>query len=171
MKPIIIIILMSLFAGCSIFQTQEKENNSVESAEDTEEVYVFDDPSEDNETEESRSAEIKELEKEIDNTVKENDTVEVDVFDEPVTQQTGAGISKNVSYYLQLGAFSSLKRAEEFASKIETDVPFKLAIIYNTNTTYYNVRSTAYSTRSEVEKVRDALFAKNLFKDAFIVTE
>lgn len=170
LKIFIAIAFLITYYGCSVFQATGKEETAEESSDNVEEVYVFDDVTD--ESDEDRSAEIKELEKELDNTLnKEEQTEEVDVFDEPVVDVPEQSNMNAVNYYLQLGAFSSLKNAEEFASKIESDVPFNLSITYNAKTTFYNVSSTAYSTREEVERIKKSLFEKNLFKDAFIVTQ
>ena len=164
------LFLMSVFIiSCSTFQNTNDEKETSESSDDVEEVYVFDEVSEENEK--AKSEEIKALEKEIDNTLNKEKTEEVDIFDEPVVNTPNTNVQGNALYYLQLGAFSSLKNAEEFAAKIESEVPFNLSIIYSAETTYYNVRSNAYSTRNEVEQIKNDLFKKNVFKDAFIVTE
>lgn len=168
MKTIILVLLVLSFSACSIFQTSEKEEKSAKKDSDTEEVYVFDDVSE----KEDNSDQIKELEKELDKSISnenKNNQQEVDIFDSPVDN---TNISKTGnSFYLQLGAFSTLKRAEQYVDEVENQVPFQLSVIFNSKNSLYTVRSSAYSTKAEVQQIRENLWNRNLFKDSFIVTE
>lgn len=169
MKIIIVFLSVFTFVSCSIFQTTEQKEEKEDVTEydkKIEEVYVFDDVSEN----ESNTEEIDELKKEVDKSLQEKVKQEVDIFDEPIVkndtpQQSGS------KYFLQLGAFTSLGRAEKYVEEIKNTVPFKLSIIFNPNNTYYTVRSKTYTTRKEVEEVRAKLWSNNLFKDAFIITE
>ncbi|MDX1700316.1 MAG: SPOR domain-containing protein [Melioribacteraceae bacterium] len=167
-----IFALLVVFTGCSVFQSSDKSTDESVSEDQAEEVYVFDEiPAE---TDGVKEEEIRQLEEELEKSTQNEKKEEVDVFGEPVEETTPPQqqqVAGAVSYYLQLGAFSSLKRAEDYSKEIESQVPFKLSIIYNSQTSFYNVRSRAYSTREEVELLRDDFWSKNLFKDAFIVTE
>lgn len=169
MKTLLIIGIALLFSGCSIFQTSDTKEEVAEEGEKVDEVYVFDEVSET----EDNSEKIKELEKDINNTLnteKDETIVEVDAFGE--TTKTSSYTSDNGnSFFLQLGAFSSLKNAEQYVGEVDAQVPFVLSIIYNSQTSLYTVRSSEYSTKEEVEVVRDDFWSKGLFKDAFIVTE
>ena len=167
MKSLLFVLLI-IFTGCSIFQSSEKSTEETVSEDQVDEVYVFDEVPADSDAKEE---EIRKLEEELDKT-SGNAKTEVDVFDEPINEPaTQQQVSQATSFFLQLGAFSSLKRAEDYSKEIESQVPFKLSVIYNSQTSYYNVRSKAFSTREEVESLRDDFWSKNLFKDAFIVTE
>ncbi len=167
MRKIFLLVSVFVFISCSIFQTTDQQDETA-SEEDSkvEEVYVFDDVSEN----ESKTEEIDQLKKEIDNKLKEKEKQEVDVFDEPVVTNDTPKQSGN-KYFLQLGAFTTLSRAEQYVKEIDNSVPFVLSIIYNPENSYYTVRSSAYTTRAEIEEVRTKLWSNNLFKDAFIITE
>jgi len=170
MKHLIIVIIIFAFGACSIFQpSQEQEQEQVqEESEKIEEVYVFDEVPED---EDKKEEEIKELEKEIDKAQQETKQAEIDVFDEPVVTQDVSNAIAGSKFFLQLGAFSNLKRAEKYVEEINNQVPFILSIIYNPENSLYTVRSSAYSTKEEVENVRTQLWNSNLFLDSFIITE
>jgi len=174
MKILIIIISLSLLSACSIFQTSEEEETTNKSTPD--EVYVFDEAPDSS----NNSAEIEDLKKEVDNSMqkrknqqdqpsnKQNADQEVSQNDETVFDTQTK--QKN-SFYLQLGAFSTLNRAEQFIKDNESKVPFKMSIVFNNQNGLYTVRSSAYKTKPEAEMMRDGFWRQNMFKDAFIVTE
>lgn len=168
MKILLVLLSVFTFVSCSIFQTTEQqEKESVTKDDDkVEEVYVFDDVSENN----NNTEEIDKLKKEIDKSLEEKEKQEVDVFNEPIIKKDDLQQS-GTKYFLQLGAFTTLSRAEQYVKEINNTVPFVLSIIYNPNNSFYTVRSKSYSTRIEVEEVRSKLWSNNLFKDAFIITE
>ena len=166
MKKLIIILGLLSFSACSIFQTSENEKQSKSSSESTDEVYVFDEVSE----EEVESDKAKELNNQLE-AVKENSNQESDVFDETVNVANSQTTTESTKFYLQLGAFSTLKRAEIFVNENDSQIDFPLSIMYNSKTSLYNVRSTPYSSKSEVQIIKDGFWKRNMFKDAFIVTE
>lgn len=175
MKTLLVVLVALLFSACSIFQPSETQEEVADDGGKVDEVYVFDEVSET----EDNSEKIKELEKDINNTLsneKDETVVEVDAFGETTktvnsTYETTNSSADGESFFLQLGAFSSLKNAEDYVNKIDSQVPFVLSIIYNSQTSLYNVRSSKHPTKEEVENIRDDFWSKNLFKDAFIVTE
>jgi len=173
MKKIILLILAStIFSSCAIFQPTEKEESSKTDEENAEEVYVFDDISET----EDKSEEIKELEEEVDKTissktVSKEKVEETDVFGENVKGDEESEKKLTESFYVQLGAFSTLKNAEQYVKEIKSQLPFQPSIIYNSNNSLYTVRSTALNTKLEAEQLRKELWSKDSFKDSFIVTE
>jgi len=167
MKNLLIISIILTFTACSVFQTEEQQKSSGKETNKVEEVYIFDEVSETHDN----TSEIKELEKEIDNTLSEDKKSDQSVFDEPVHSKSQNKVGESNNYFLQLGAFTTLKRAEQYVNQIKNQVPFVLSIIYDSETTYYTVRSSSYSTRKEVEDVRTQLWNNNLFKDSFIITE
>lgn len=159
------LLLAVIFSACSIFQSTEKVDE-VTSNDNIEEVYVFDEVSES----EDNSKKINELKEEVEKTFSsENENIEtVDSEDNFSSEPL---LSSENSFYLQLGAFSSLKRAEQYTKENDSLVPFKLSIIFNKNNSLYTVRSSAYSTKEEVIRIRDKFKSQNLFTDSFIITE
>ena len=165
MKFIIIITLTIILSACSIFKGTEKEEQTSEGQ--IEEVYVFDEVSDNNNTEE----EINTLKDEVDNTFSEvNTNTKSNELTEATTQASENTYEGNV-FHLQLGAFTTLKRAEQFVTEIDAKVPFKLSVIYNSTNSLYTVRSSPYATKNEVKSIRDNFWNNNLFLDSFIVSE
>ena len=169
MKNIILLFIIVSLTACSIFQSTEKDSQKETSNDSADEVYVFDEVSENEVDNKAVKTIEKELEKSKSEKVKNN--TEVDVFDETVVNNDRQFQSASNKFYLQLGAFSTLKRAEIFVNDNNSKINLVLAIIYNPNTELYTVRSSAYNTKPEVEKIRDDFWKKNLYRDAFIVTE
>ncbi|MBK7106709.1 MAG: SPOR domain-containing protein [Ignavibacteriae bacterium] len=153
MKNIFIILLIFSFSACSIFQSSEEEEQKAKS--ETEEVYVFDEVDQSKD----KTKNVDELKKEVDNT-----------FDDDESKDNLLKSSEH-GFFLQLGAFSTKSRAEQFMAENESKVPFRLSIVYNNTNALYTVRSTPYKTKSEAQMVRDGFWNQNMFKDAFIVTE
>ena len=170
MKSLAIILLLLIFSACSIFQTSEKEETTKNEDEQVEEVYVFDDISDT----EDKSEEIKNLEEELDKTitpVSKEQTEESDVFDETKINETESNTLDGTSFFIQLGAYSTIQRAEIFVQENKSKLPFQLSIIFNSDNSLYTVRSASYKTKTEAERVRNELWSKDSFKDSFIVTE
>ncbi len=159
----IAILVLFSFTACSIFQSEKSDEEISQNNEEVEEVYVFDDVSETGD-----QNKIKEVEKELNNTLTQEENV---VEEKSSLKETIEETFQSESYYLQLGAFSTLKRAEKFTEENISNVPFQLSIIFNTNTSLYTVRSSPYKTREEVELLKDSLKSKGIFKDSFIVSE
>ncbi len=162
MKILIIISLSLFLVSCSIFQVSEKDENKTGNVE---EVYVFDEVSDT----QDQSDEAKSLKDEVDNTFTNLDE-RASKNNTDNSQNLSKSYDGNV-FYLQLGAFTTLKRAEQFKDEINSKVPFKLSIIFNTNNSLYTVRSSPYSTKEEINEIKNGFWKQNLFLDAFIVTE
>ncbi len=184
-KLLIPLFFLALFSSCSVFQeTESYEEVDNDKPDDTEEVYVFDEVKDD----QAKQSEIKDLNNEIDSTLDNNtnnasseteDNV-VKTTTEPVTvvQEDNKTVTttyeqpvNNVKFYVQLGAFSTIERAERFSSQIDSEVPFELSIIFDSSNGLYIVRSVPYATRTEADNIKYGLRKKNKFKDCFIVTE
>lgn len=164
MKLIIVLLLALVLSSCSIFQGTEKDEDTNNGK--VEEVYVFDEVSDTKDN----SEEVSSLKNEVDSTLTELEKGTEN------GQQSTESKANNDNYegdvfYLQLGAFTTLKRAEQFKTENDSKVPFKLSIIFNTNNSLYTVRSSPFATKEEVKEIKDGFWKQNLFLDAFIVTE
>ncbi|PID59554.1 MAG: hypothetical protein CR986_05830 [Ignavibacteriae bacterium] len=175
MKKIIILFLTLGLASCSIFQSSKSEDSVTEEETNSDEVYVFNDVSEPK----KEDTEIKNLEKEIDKTLIEkkdknenkNKYEEKKEFEKSNRKEI---LNENLpgnNFYLQLGAFSTLSRAEQFVENIRSQVPFRLSIIYNKKNKFFTVRSIACKTKQEAENIKRELRKKSSFKDSFIITD
>ncbi len=154
MKNLLILLLIFSFSACSIFQSSDEEEQKTNA--DAEEVYVFDEVDESK----NKTKDVDELKKEVDNTFDDRDKSKDEMLK-----------SSEHGFFLQLGAFSTKARAEQFMQENESKVPFRLSIIYNNVNALYTVRSTPFKTKSEAQMVREGFWNQNMFKDAFIVTE
>jgi len=171
MKTLILFILSLIFISCSSSQETTKESEKDKLGPD--EVYVFDDV--DESTNRVTKEDVKKLSDDIDKTIPEGK--KNDYPDNPPARteyQNLSNLEKSQSikkFYLQLGAFSTLKRAENFIREINSSLSFPVSVVYNSKNSLYTVRSSPFNTRAEVEKVREGFWKANMFKDSFIVTE
>lgn len=185
-KTFTTLLLIVFLSSCSVFQETTSYEEVDNTKEDAGEVYVFDEVNED----ETNTSEIKDLNNEIDNTLKEDQknkdktnfeskkTV-IETVTEPEASKeeriksvtTYEQSVSNIQFFVQLGAFSTLTRAELFSSQIESQVPFGMSIIFDASKNLYIVRSLPYTSRDETEIIRDRLKQKSKFKGCFIVTE
>ena len=110
------------------------------------------------------------------NTNEERDDNGVYVFDE-VPAEDAYQFDKpeekiNYIYFIQIGAFSSLKSAETFATKSTKILNEELDVKFSERTKLYVVTiNKKFSNRLEAEKVRNELWRNELFNDAWILKE
>lgn len=76
----------------------------------------------------------------------------------------------NTLYVVQIGAYTTLERAEQFAAKSREFLSKEVIVNYNEDTELFVVQLTPVSDRQEAERLRDNLWESEDFKDAFIVT-
>lgn len=98
------------------------------------------------------------------------DDIPPDTFDLPEPETPQVTYSLQTYYVVQIGAFTSLEAAEEFAvmsmQKLDQDVHFG----YSSAVGLYIVQLTPFETRKEAEQVRNQLWKMQDYKDAFILT-
>ena len=106
------------------------------------------------------------------------ETDSVYVFDEipsDTVEQVSLPESTKVNtkeYFVQIGAFSTKDKAEEFAKLSRMKIKSALKIAYNKRVKLYTVRiATPYNSRSEAEQVRNELWKIKDFNDAWIVEQ
>lgn len=77
-----------------------------------------------------------------------------------------------VKYYIvQIGAFTTKEKAEEFAEMAKNNLKYKIEISFSNNINLYVVQlSPPYSEKQEAEAVRNELWKSEKFKDAWILT-
>lgn len=74
-------------------------------------------------------------------------------------------------YVVQIGAFTTEERAQNFAEEAKQLLPFNVKISYSRQNNLYVVQlSDYYTSRSEAEAVRNDLWKKEKFRDAWILT-
>lgn len=78
-----------------------------------------------------------------------------------------------VSYYaIQIGAFTSKERADEFADMSRKKIQDKISVSFKSDVNLYVVQlAEHYNSHDEAEKERNILWKIPEFKDAWIVNE
>jgi cell division protein FtsN len=110
-----------------------------------------------------------------DNTTKK-DTVYVfdQVSPDTVKQKEPPAVTQNnttISYYIQIGAFSTMEKAESFTDIAKKKFNYDISIKYNEMIKLYVVQlTTPYKSHSEAEKVRDEIKQFQEYHDAWILT-
>ncbi len=81
--------------------------------------------------------------------------------------------SLGMTYYLvQIGAFTTKEKAEEFAAESRKKIQDKINVSYDPIINLFVVQlDTHYSSHQDAENVRNQLWEMNEFEDAWIVTE
>lgn len=100
------------------------------------------------------------------------------VFDEQNNQEKidvkkdGEYPNINETYYVvQIGAFTTKERAENFAESSRKKIDKEVIITYSENNNLYLVQiSPFFISRQEAELIRDELKVMDEFKDVWIVT-
>jgi hypothetical protein len=105
-----------------------------------------------------------------------NDGEEGYVFDEVPAdnsfQINNTEIDLNYNFFVQIGAFTSKKSAEDFAEEGFNTLNKEFEVNYNSISNLYTVRLKEYfSSRIEAEKIRNELWQDDKYKDAWIVKE
>lgn len=73
-------------------------------------------------------------------------------------------------FIVQLGAFSSFERAQNFINENQSKIPQIMKIVFRDDIKLFTVQIPPYLTHEEAEKVRNELWLKPGFKDAFILS-
>jgi len=96
-------------------------------------------------------------------TVPDTSAEEIPVLDYPDMEMT--------YYVIQIGAFTSRDRAEKFAEESKSELPYNVKISFSKQNNLYVVQlKDYYTSRNEAEQVRNVLWKKDKFKDAWILT-
>ncbi|OGU37653.1 MAG: hypothetical protein A2068_07265 [Ignavibacteria bacterium GWB2_35_6b] len=144
-------LIIIFLAACSTTQETTKEEPAKE------QIYVFDDGAADT-TITTTAIEIPEQPKDTVNFIR-------DEVSQPDTMISQSGI-----YTVQLGAFSTKEKADLFVAENQKDIAHNLEVQYSTKVNLFVVWLSKFSTKEEAETVRNDLWKKEKFKDAFIVT-
>ncbi len=150
----IVIILSAFISACSTSQ-KATENDTKSGSQNTEQtnkqagkdsLYIFDQVPPTQPSKETKTPELK--------------------------QQTELQNTYATFYLVQIGAFTTKDRADEFVAKNKVKVQDELKVIFNPTVNLYVVQlATHFSSHEDAEKVRNQLWNDNEFKDAWIVTE
>jgi len=89
------------------------------------------------------------------------------------TQQNDESQNISYTYYvIQVGAFSTKDRADEFVANNQNKVQDEMKVSFNPDINLYVVQlATHYPSHDEAESMRNQLWKVNEFKDAWIVAK
>ena len=140
-KFIILFSVVALFISSCSSSEDTTESSKEESQA---EVYVFDDVTENEDT---------------------TTAVTEQITEQPVVE------SYITQYFVQVGAFTTKERADQFYKENSSKISYPLNISYSEEVKLFVVQLPPFTTKAEAEKVRNELWQNVIFKDAFIVTK
>lgn len=146
-----LVLLITISFGCSSLKETEKNTTP-----NKEEVYIFDDVS-DLDTTSDENVELTFAEDIEQDSI---DTVQIVPPTEYIPQ---------IFYTVQIGAFSTQVKADKFIESSRKKIQYQLKTHFNQNLRLYVVQLPLFNTRIEAEKVRNELWMRPEFSDAFIV--
>lgn len=154
LKSVLMVLLFSFIIGCtaSTETTQEKKEPD---------FYVFDDVEKIDTLKSEPAAPEKVV---ADSTAK----AVADTSAIPVEKEV---VAAEVKYIIQLGAFSTRERAEQFIIQNQSKISFLMNLTQKGPNNLYTVHLSPFKERAEAESVRNTIWKIPVFKDAFIVTE
>ena len=162
------ILLAVLLFGCSTSQ----ETSSIEDSKEPD-LYVFDD------VEKVDSIEIKKTEIVLLDTLKtipekisvvKNDTLKT--LPEQLNPEKLDKVDQKIAgYTVQLGAFSSRERAEDFIKENQSKTIYHLNISSKPSTNLFVVQTSPVYAREEADAIRNMLRKNSIFTDAFVVSD
>ncbi len=170
MKIFISLLLSFIFVvGCATQKQSEKDNENSKN-----DVYVFDQignkVNSNDKTATIDSAKVANVDStlQVDEKVDAvNKVEETNESPEPVKT-----IETPKLYFVQLGAFTTQERAEEFINQAKELLDTKtFTITFNDEKELFLVQLPPYKDKKEAEKVRNRLWKYKMFKDAFIVEQ
>ena len=153
MNRLLVLLLALILASCS--SSSETAGDSEDSG--AQEVYVFDDVTEDvEETAETADAAA---------------AVAAPQAEEPV-QEPEPAENRTVDFYIvQVGAFTSEDRAKSFIDENKDQIEYEMSMHYSEAVKLYVVQLQPFRSREKAEEVRNALWNTGKFNDAFIVPD
>jgi cell division protein FtsN len=78
-------------------------------------------------------------------------------------------VQKSVYYAVQIGAFTSQVKADEFANLSRKKLIKEVLVTYGSDVNLWVVQLSPFNTKQEAEKTRNELWKIKEFTDAFIV--
>lgn len=148
--------LLILFLGFAVFGCSASEETSENAAQKLPEILVFE------EVEKTDTTLIKE--DSLKNQISEP------IIDEKTETDTIKTIDKQFIYIIQVGAFSTIERADAFIKENQQKINNKMVISFNEQTKLYTVQLTPFNEREDADQIRSSIKQIPAFKDAFIIT-
>lgn len=98
-------------------------------------------------------------------------TEPVDTVEQKVIEQPKVDPPTTTMYYVQVGAFTTKDRAEQFVKEKSSKTTYQLNITYSDEVRLFVIRLPGFAAKAEAEKVRNEFWQSGVFNDAFIVTQ
>jgi cell division septation protein DedD len=73
-------------------------------------------------------------------------------------------------FAIQLGAFSSIERAQNFINENQSKIEQQMKIVFRDQVKLFTVQIPPFESHEEAEKIKNILWNNPAFKDAFIIT-
>ncbi|KUO62306.1 hypothetical protein APF79_07275 [bacterium BRH_c32] len=113
--------------------------------------------------------------------ISQNEEKDVYVFDSQTTADTIPNIPQTIEtesqvpiifyeYIVQVGAFTTKDRAEQFVKENKSKIPYELIISFSQSVNLFVVQLPSVDSRENAESLRNEIWNLPPFKDAFILT-
>lgn len=135
-------IVIALALSLALISCSSSSQTAESSDEAKQEIYVFDDVDVSN--------------SEIDSSSKVEEKTET--------------IKNSDVFVVQVGAFTTKERAEEFVALKQSETNYPMSISFSSVVNLFVVQLPKFKSRAEAEQVRNELWATKKFEDAFILT-
>ena len=155
-RLLVFVFFIIFTLACSSSKEATSDTNSSD-----QEVYVFDDVSDVNDVPEESTT-----------TAISHEAIEVSATQKVVTPPPTPALPPQLvedGYVVQVGAFSTKEKAENFLRDAENKIKYKLSIIQSEKSGFFVVQLSPFESREAAEKARNELWTIPKFKDAFIV--
>jgi cell division septation protein DedD len=138
-------LLLLIFAGCASSEVEQKDAADKKTGKDS--VLVFEEAVPDTA---NKNLEIR-------STLEKNN-------------QAKEATTKSLKYSVQIGAFSTLEKADGFADVAKKKIKKELTVSFNESVKLFVVQVTpAFAVKADAETFRNQLWKHKAFKDAWIV--
>ncbi|MCK9280326.1 MAG: SPOR domain-containing protein [Melioribacteraceae bacterium] len=113
--------------------------------------------------------------------VSQNEEKDIYVFDSQTTTDTIPSIPQQIetdsqtpkvdyNYIVQVGAFTTQERAEQFVKENKSKISYELLISFSNTVNLFVVQLVPVDSRENAESIRNEIWTLPPFKDAFILT-
>lgn len=103
--------------------------------------------------------------------IEKNTEDETYVFDEIPEDVIEEKETSGEYFIIQIGAFTTKQSAENFAAESRQKINDEISVTYNSDVNLFVVRlQTEFVNREDAEKIRNELWEKEDFRDAWILT-
>jgi len=161
-----LLIVGFVLSGCA---TQKQATNDKENKND---VYVFDQIGHQDKNEKTDKSDVKVDSAKVVAVDSLSKTDAKPSVEEKNESDTAPTVETPKLYFVQLGAFTTQERAEEFIKKAEELLNEKsFTITFSDEKELFLVQLPPFKDKKEAEKVRNRLWKYAQFKDAFIVEQ